>query len=234
MLSSNLQLQSLAISSGSLKPPALESTALRIKLPSLRSLSLSFTGQSVWALGVMQMIDAPAVEHLFLANHCKQERLSKLINYIATGTTEDAVSHLSSTAPNDQPMSYESIYPGLRDLDIQSIDNVELPLLRSLLSAFPTVTRLSFPPEALQLLGGPPWVLPSLNCINSTVAFGISNILRLRIDAGLPIRRVELAKGTIELSSEVWPESVERLEYPVHVSEPDSDDDDDGGTWRIH
>ena len=111
-------------------------------------------------------------------------------------------------------------------------------VLRSLLLALSTVTRLSLSPEAYQLLGSPPWVLPNLDCITCAVPFGIGDILRLRIDADLPVTRVELPQGAFELSGELWPESVERVEYLVHSPVPHGnsqsssyDDNEDGDMW---
>lgn len=223
LLSSNLELQSLSISAVLSTRAEFEATTLRVHLPSLRSLSLEFDDREEWALAIIQMIDAPTVEHLRLVDRSGREPLHKVLRYIATGAPEGICPDASRVTYDIRCLSYGPVYPTLRDLDIEYIENVELQVVKDMLSAFPTVTRLSAYHPIFPVLSSPPWVLPNLDCINSAIPYGIDNVLRCRIEAGFPIRRVEIGEGNFGDPRGEWPESVDRVEYECRIRDDDSD-----------
>ncbi|KAG8781829.1 hypothetical protein FRC12_021477 [Ceratobasidium sp. 428] len=68
MLSANSQLESLDIS-GCIIDEDFEPTDRRVVLPTLRSLSIASEESCAWTLGIMKMINGPAVEHLKLSHY---------------------------------------------------------------------------------------------------------------------------------------------------------------------
>lgn len=223
LLSSNLQLQSLALSAEFCDQDSFEPTALRVLLPALRSFSLDFGGCSQWAFAIIQMIDAPALEYLKLTADFNSETIAGLVERITTGASENRFAEVLRSLNDGQPVAYESIYPALRDLNIESTYDPP-DELKTILSVFHTTTHVSLPDETLRLLGDAPWVLPKLECITTEMPSMLGDILRRRAEAGFPIRRVEVVEGLLPREKAKWPESVEVVERQAPSPAFDSDD----------
>lgn len=226
LLSSNLQLQSLDLSSGLHAQYGFEPTALRVQLPSLRSFSFSSEEESSWGLAIMQMIDAPALERLQLAQADDLGSISKLVQYITTGSSNNQVPDFWQADHSSGLITYAPIYPTLRELDIEYIYRADIPTIRVLLSAFTTATRVALPFRAIELLGDAPWVLPNLVCIRTGFPEQTGTLLRIlrrREEAGYHVKKVEMLRGLGEYLRDDWPGSVDVARRSPAPYDSDSD-----------
>lgn len=232
LLSSNLQLESLTLSAGLATSFDSELTTPRIHLPFLRSLSLDFKSCSRWAWGIIDMVDAPGVEHLHLSLAPDSETIVELVNHMTIGVSKNRFTSVEQAILNGQPIPYKPIYPSLRHLIIES--NSAFPdTFRTVLSIFPTVTHASLPDAELRLLRTAPWVFPNLECISTGIPSMLCSVLHLREEAGLPVKKVEISRGSLWAYD--WPGSVEVVERRVPSPIADSDIDDDwDDDWDYH
>ncbi|KAF8604075.1 hypothetical protein BDV93DRAFT_522884 [Ceratobasidium sp. AG-I] len=224
LLSSNLQLQSLTLSAGLTGRFDSELTTSRIHLPFLRSFSLDFKSCWRWAWGIIDMIDAPTVEHLHLALSLDSEMIVELVNRMTTGVSKDRFASISQALFDGQSIPYRSIYPLLRHLVIES--NSAIPdMFKPLLAIFPTITRVSLPDLALPLLAAAPWVLPNLEYISTEMPSVLSSVLHSRARAGFFVKKIEITDGPLRTFD--WPKPIEVVQRHVSPHASDSDDYDE-------
>ncbi|KAF8601737.1 hypothetical protein BDV93DRAFT_226727 [Ceratobasidium sp. AG-I] len=162
-ISSNLQLRSLVLGPGAFGPRDLETSSLRVYLPSLRTFSLDFTEPS-WGLVIIKMVEAPFLERLRLVQVGAWSSVN-IVQYITTGALNDRVPDSALAVGDSQPLAPSCIYPELKYLDVQHLSVSDLPMFRAMLSTFRSVIQVSVPPGMLYLLGIAPWVMPDLTCI---------------------------------------------------------------------
>ncbi|KAF8604072.1 hypothetical protein BDV93DRAFT_522880 [Ceratobasidium sp. AG-I] len=214
LLSSNPQLQSLVLSASAY---AFKPTSLRVHLPILRSLSLNSEFESSWALAVIEMIAAPAVERLQLAMHFSEKTVNELIEQLTTGASEERIAKIAKIATclnSRQPIPYKTIYPLLWDLSIEPANRFIPDKITHLFAIFSRVTRLFLPGWAVQFLSRMPLVLPNLKCISTGRCYVLDEVVRCRIEAGFPVKRVEMGIGSLKGMENEWPDSVEAVERP--------------------
>lgn len=219
LLSANLQLESLTLCPGTFGTIPFTPCTLRVDLSSLRSLSLDVTtGQAV-----VQMIESHSLKRLELICHDAQAA-TEIVQYITTGTINDQVAFMRAVQ-SGKSLGPSSVYPRLRELDVQYLSAPDAPTFRAMLSAFPTVTRVSLPPSVIHILGSAPWVLPWLECVTNLMpnrVDGLGDVLRCRAVVGLSVKRVEGLHGLAVRLRGHLPDSVDVLEHPALS---DSDDE---------
>lgn len=227
LLSSNTQLQSLALSSGFCTHDEFEPTTLRVSLSALRSLSLTFGANHRWGSAIIRMLDAPAVQRLHLCTFFNTETIISLFTCITKCASED-FTNISQALHNGQPITHQNIYPALQHLELEGNINTHNDTIRILFSVLPTVTHVSLSFEALPFLSNAPWVFPNLECIKADEPSMLKKAVHSRAAAGFPVRRVEvIGRSSLGIGAK-WPESVEVVEeHRPSPLGPDSDDEFD-------
>lgn len=230
LLLSNPQLQSLSLRNGFCAHDEFEPTTLRVPLLALRSFSLTFGLSYRWASAIIQMVDAPAIQHLHLSSvFFHSEAIASLVRCVTKGASGDRLTETSQAPRNRQSTTHESIYPALRHLELEGGVSTHTDTISTLFSVFSMVTHVSMPPHALPFLGNAPWVFPNLECIKTAAPAVLCKVLHRRAAAGLSVRRVELVRGPPPGKRVKWPESVKVavVEPRAPSPTPDTDDDDD-------
>ncbi|KAF8608955.1 hypothetical protein BDV93DRAFT_518993, partial [Ceratobasidium sp. AG-I] len=150
----------------------------RVRLPQLKELALLRISSSLWALGLVNMLDAPNIDYLQLTLTKSDGNYGQLLRYIMQGDNE--------TTPT-------LLFPSLTRLmfDLSPYDCSAA--LEHLLSAYTEVTFLNVLWNPLRLLLDQPWLAPDLSHLRVTGATGelLGEIVDARLSAGLPLKVVE-------------------------------------------
>ncbi|KAG8704496.1 hypothetical protein FRC09_003494 [Ceratobasidium sp. 395] len=230
MLSANPQLESLNIGGGIIDED-FEPADRRVVLPSLRSLSIASEASCPWTLGIMKMINGPAIEHLKLSYYGYQpdkmvQVIEQIVGHIASEDSTDA-----SPVPTHNPaLSHRHAYPALRHLDVSGLHPVhdETKVFRNLFWVLPTITLLVARASLVAVLGDQPGLLPHLERIKliGKPPEGLSRILHRRAEAGYPVKAFEIHEHFLGSVYNTLPESSTITAIPgVYY---DSDDDFEG------
>lgn len=233
LLSLNLQLEQLCISSGMGigTDACFKSNISHVHLPYLRRLEVTSYSSTRWSLCVLRTIDAPNLEQLSLSvgfDSLEGFEVADLSRYIATGKLSDPNPDLTS-----KPLADKPIYPSLRCLDVSPFQGRQDDF-KILFSALASVNRLMIPDGALDLLGQSPWLLPDLVHLgfpNST-PHQLGNVLRRRLEAGFPVKTVELGVHERDEIIGGLPDTVTVADAPIpeftiNLHETDEEDPDD-------
>jgi hypothetical protein len=125
LLSANIRLESLSVGPGFNSAQDVEKTDSRVHLPYLRSVSLHSISSWDWALGIIQMVDAPAVDCLKLSATpivLREDMFPGIFRYIATGRSE--VWLILRNPRDTYPLPKRPIYPALEHLDHYGLETV--------------------------------------------------------------------------------------------------------------
>lgn len=252
LLSANPRLECLSLdirSEAHGYPASISLASLQVRLPFLRSFSLGNGVDAKWALQILQVTDAPALEYFKLAISApylnEGEVPGKVFRYLGKGRLNG---DLQCKVPPKQPTSnYSSIFPSLRHLNIEDMSGHYSSIL-PVLEAFPSVTRVTLDRGGLDALYKRPELIPNAAhfTYNARYTGSTTDALRQvalrRVDAGLRIPFLEVipsARGKhllAQIESETERERIPPLrrlvdkievreQEPNNVSNPDSDDD---------
>ncbi|KAG8788126.1 hypothetical protein FRC12_014899 [Ceratobasidium sp. 428] len=213
----------------------------RVTLPSLRSLVLAWQAWDEiylsWVLGVMDMVDCPAVQHLELDSPgVNNDQLLRLADQILPSNVSG--SDNTSHAYYDQPTLHNPLYPALRSLHISRL----LPRsdcavgFRALLSSLSTISVLVGHLSVLELLAKEPILLPRLEHIKflGPLVENLGNVL-CQISNGTRLKTLEIpakymhsihVDGTKSLAF-IGPFFIGGVEYDsgADIEEVESEDD---------
>lgn len=165
-LSANPQLESLYLDTttecSSYAVPMLL-THLQAQMPMLRSFSLNAETNQGWCFQVLQIVDAPGLEHFKLKIRVPYRSLcyypaGKLVRYLGLGRLDGV---LRCDMPPEEDISYGSpIFPKLRHLDVEHVIGhyTGVPLL---LQAVPSITQITLSLTCLQALAEHPELIPN-------------------------------------------------------------------------
>ncbi|KAG8704057.1 hypothetical protein FRC09_003794 [Ceratobasidium sp. 395] len=229
LLSANSQLESLDIGGGIIDED-FEPTHRRVVLPSLRSLSVASGASCAWTLGILKMINGPAIEHLKLSYYGYQpdkmvQVIEQIVGHIASEDSTDA----SPVPTHNQALSRQSIYPALRRLDVSGMRLIDdrIKPFRDLFSLLPSITFLVARASLVSTLGDQPWLLPHLERIKlvGEPPEELCRILHRRAEGGYPIKTLETHEQFLSSIHDTFPESLTIAAVPgVYY---DSDDEDE-------
>ncbi|KAG8697583.1 hypothetical protein FRC08_006439 [Ceratobasidium sp. 394] len=211
-----------------LLPVTFESTELQVVLPCLCSFTLTWRRTLPWTLGVMKMVVGLRVETL---------RVS-----CTTRVHDGAVSELAKQIANRKAGSLtppQPLYPALRSLDISGIRHPGgdyITGFEELFSALPTVTFLSAPAGALEILGNFPLLLPQLERIRvaGEAPLELGYTLSERARGGFPVKVLEATEKDLGSAIPEWPESLALVMLPFRLTICyESHDELDDNSWEI-
>ncbi|CAE6403800.1 unnamed protein product [Rhizoctonia solani] len=201
-----------------------------VSLPELHSFSVQSTYNSDWILDVLKVIRVPNLQKFTLATELYTDYPGEatgpellLLNFLSGGNGDAYMNEHTGAASETK-----SIYPSLRELDVSSVECYSAgKTIMTLLSSFPSITRLSITSNQIDCLSRFPSVLPRLECLilNGYPYAELGKILRRRAAAGVPIRMIEL-RGSYSWDPEDRDANLNALPIDVTVidhTEPECD-----------
>lgn len=252
-LSANPRLESLCLDTTaevSGYPVPILLAPLQARMPLLRSFSLNAETNQEWCFQVLQIVDAPELEHFKLNIRVPYRSMcyypaGKLVKYLGLGRLDGV---LQCDMPADDTSYGSSIFPNLRHLDVEHVIGhyTGVPLL---LQAFPSITQITLSLTCLQALAEHPELIPNAShFVYSGVSTGFVEPMRVvascRASAGrrvsflrVNISEPGLLQGILEEKSDKangkhaisLGQSVDKVEIwrkgSEHVYLPDSDDE---------
>ncbi|QRV79328.1 Serine/threonine-protein kinase [Ceratobasidium sp. AG-Ba] len=189
----------------------------QIQLDHLRELEFSNVEDGLWPLNLLMMFKAPNLEYLNI--HVAGSGCDKLLDYVAKGGNE---------------RSPQPLFPSITHLRIwlDANDYFAKPRLRSLLSAYPQITRLDIAFGPLDALTIHPWLVPSLKHLMVVGRRGaeVKRVVAARHKAGLPLEAVDFDDWSSHLMK---PAERKYLESKVNLRFISFDGEDKEVDWDV-
>ncbi|KAG8710705.1 hypothetical protein FRC08_016810 [Ceratobasidium sp. 394] len=151
----------------------------KVQLPHLREFGLYAINETYWPLNVLKMLEAPNVEELQVGRVSCEASIKELVHYLADGGNKST----------PQP-----VFPSVNYLWL-SLAGVSdsTALLKTLLHAYPRITRLDIPFIPLDALLVKPWLARNLQHLRATEGRGsdFRKLVAARARAKLPLKVLE-------------------------------------------
>ncbi|KAG8788129.1 hypothetical protein FRC12_014902 [Ceratobasidium sp. 428] len=231
LLSDNPRLESLDIAGGILDENV-EPNDLQIVLPSLRSLSVALGACPAWTLGVIMMIDGPAIERLKLSLYgYRTSQMIQVIEQIVSHITSKYHTNTQPVATHEQTASRQQIYPALRLLDISGLcpANDQTKSFGELFLALPGITLLVARASIVAILGDQRRLLPHLEHVRlvGEAPKELCRVLYSRAKAGHPVKVLEVYELFLDSIQVTLPESLALVTIPAHYNYDDQEINED-------
>ncbi|CAE6393751.1 unnamed protein product [Rhizoctonia solani] len=187
-----------------------------VVLPALRSLYISAVDDALWVVNILSTIRAPMLSELAIRsfNQCTfgGEQRESLVSYLASG------------GPGHSDTTYAPAYPSLQSFNVFHFPCRKKEFTR-LMSSMPQLTHLIARRKQAEWLSGALWMLPKLESLEvpQISVDAAMKLLRLRVEAGVPIKSIKLQGGSIrsttlrteifDSTSEWHPNAIPKYEY---------------------